>query len=55
MDGPQTLLITWAWERMPWIAPIPRHELNPPHVPLAKRYDTEHYDDVESLAQAQRL
>ncbi|MED6200763.1 hypothetical protein PIB30_088409 [Stylosanthes scabra] len=37
MNGPQTLLIAWEWERMPWIAPIPRHELGPPHVPLANR------------------
>ncbi|MED6189572.1 hypothetical protein PIB30_097307 [Stylosanthes scabra] len=29
MDSPQTLLITWAWERMPWIAPIPGHKLGP--------------------------
>ncbi|MED6211280.1 hypothetical protein PIB30_072196 [Stylosanthes scabra] len=39
MDGPQTLLITWAWERMPWIAPIPRHELGHPQVPLSNRWN----------------
>ncbi|MED6137660.1 hypothetical protein PIB30_066992 [Stylosanthes scabra] len=28
-----------VWERMPWIAPILRHELGPPHVPLANRWN----------------
>ncbi|MED6170826.1 hypothetical protein PIB30_034820 [Stylosanthes scabra] len=39
MDDPPTLLIALEWERMPWIAPIPRYELGPPHVSLANKWN----------------
>ncbi|XLU58483.1 hypothetical protein S245_053131, partial [Arachis hypogaea] len=37
MDGPLILLFVWAWERMPFMAPIPRNELLDVGVPLARR------------------
>ncbi|QHO13445.1 uncharacterized protein DS421_15g515600 [Arachis hypogaea] len=38
MDGPLILLFVWAWERMPFMAPIPRNELLDVGVPLARRW-----------------
>ncbi|XP_015967395.1 serine/threonine-protein phosphatase 7 long form homolog [Arachis duranensis] len=35
MDGPLTLLHVWAWERMPFLAPIPIE----PRFPLAQRWN----------------
>ncbi|KAL4357236.1 hypothetical protein AHAS_Ahas09G0166500 [Arachis hypogaea] len=40
MDGPLILLFVWAWERMPFMAPIPRNQLLNIGVPLARRYCT---------------
>ncbi|XP_016195952.1 serine/threonine-protein phosphatase 7 long form homolog [Arachis ipaensis] len=37
MDGPLILLFVWAWERMPFLAPIPRDQLGNISVPLARR------------------
>ncbi|RYR15190.1 hypothetical protein Ahy_B04g071918 [Arachis hypogaea] len=37
MDGPLNLLFVWAWERMPCIAPVPRHTLPPVEIPVAKK------------------
>ncbi|RYR19610.1 hypothetical protein Ahy_B03g064442 [Arachis hypogaea] len=37
MDGPLILLFVWAWERMPFMAPIPRNQLLDIGVPLARR------------------
>ncbi|RYR18495.1 hypothetical protein Ahy_B03g063116 isoform B [Arachis hypogaea] len=34
MDGPLTLLVTWAWIRLPFLAPIPS---NPRVFPIANR------------------
>ncbi|RYQ86792.1 hypothetical protein Ahy_B10g106424 [Arachis hypogaea] len=34
MDGPLTLLLTWAWIRLPFLAPIPG---NPRVFPIANR------------------
>ncbi|XP_057728089.1 serine/threonine-protein phosphatase 7 long form homolog [Arachis stenosperma] len=36
MDGPLILLFVWAWERMPFLAPIPRDQLSNIGVPLAR-------------------
>ncbi|XLU34911.1 hypothetical protein S245_070977, partial [Arachis hypogaea] len=30
-----------AWERMPWLKPIPRHQLTPTEIPVARRWS--HY------------
>ncbi|QHN95962.1 uncharacterized protein DS421_18g614260 [Arachis hypogaea] len=38
MDGPLNLLFVWAWERMPCIAPVPRHILPPAEIPVAMRW-----------------
>ncbi|QHO42986.1 uncharacterized protein DS421_5g158930 [Arachis hypogaea] len=38
IDGPLILLFVWAWERMPFMAPIPRNELLDVGVPLAQRW-----------------
>ncbi|RYR07212.1 hypothetical protein Ahy_B05g074523 [Arachis hypogaea] len=38
MDGPLILLFVWAWESMPFMAPIPRNELLDVGVPLARRW-----------------
>ncbi|RYR19355.1 hypothetical protein Ahy_B03g064113 [Arachis hypogaea] len=38
MDGPLILLFVWAWERMSFLAPIPRNELVDIGVPLARRH-----------------
>ncbi|XP_072060391.1 protein MAINTENANCE OF MERISTEMS-like [Arachis hypogaea] len=38
MDGPLILLFVWAWERMPFLAPIPRDHLVDVGVPLARRW-----------------
>ncbi|QHO01909.1 uncharacterized protein DS421_13g419240 [Arachis hypogaea] len=38
MDGPLILLFVWAWERMPFMAPIPRNQLLDIGVPLARRW-----------------
>ncbi|KAL4349784.1 hypothetical protein AHAS_Ahas10G0076600 [Arachis hypogaea] len=38
MYGPLNLLFVWAWERMPCIAPIPRHILPPAEIPVAMRW-----------------
>ncbi|XP_020964599.1 serine/threonine-protein phosphatase 7 long form homolog [Arachis ipaensis] len=43
MDGPLTLLLTWAWIRLPFLAPIPG---NPRGFPIANRWrnwDRENY------------
>ncbi|QHO00712.1 uncharacterized protein DS421_13g408770 [Arachis hypogaea] len=43
MDGPLTLLLTWAWIRLPFLAPIPG---NPRLFPIANRWrswDRENY------------
>ncbi|RYQ86214.1 hypothetical protein Ahy_B10g105904 [Arachis hypogaea] len=37
MDGPLILLFVWAWERMPFLAPIPRDQLDDIGIPLARR------------------
>ncbi|MED6171404.1 hypothetical protein PIB30_040354 [Stylosanthes scabra] len=37
MDGAQALLLVWAWERMPYIAPI-RADVFAFEVPLARRW-----------------
>ncbi|RYR54110.1 hypothetical protein Ahy_A06g029371 [Arachis hypogaea] len=37
MDGSLILLFVWAWERMPFMAPIPRNQLLDIGVPLARR------------------
>ncbi|RYR73050.1 hypothetical protein Ahy_A02g007330 [Arachis hypogaea] len=37
MDSPLDLLFAWVWERMPWLAPIPRHRLVPAEIPVALR------------------
>ncbi|RYR22589.1 hypothetical protein Ahy_B03g067892 [Arachis hypogaea] len=38
MDDPLNLLFIWAWERMPCIAPVPRHTLPPAEIPVAMRW-----------------
>ncbi|QHN87002.1 uncharacterized protein DS421_16g551200 [Arachis hypogaea] len=38
MDGPLILLFVWAWERMPFLAPIPRDQLGDVGIPLARRW-----------------
>ncbi|KAL4314979.1 hypothetical protein AHAS_Ahas15G0139200 [Arachis hypogaea] len=38
MDDPLNLLFVWAWERMPCIAPVPRHILPPAEIPVAMRW-----------------
>ncbi|XP_025703580.1 serine/threonine-protein phosphatase 7 long form homolog [Arachis hypogaea] len=38
MDGPLNLLFVWAWERMPCIAPVPRHILPLAEIPVAMRW-----------------
>ncbi|XP_072060419.1 serine/threonine-protein phosphatase 7 long form homolog [Arachis hypogaea] len=38
MDGLLILLFVWAWECMPFMAPIPRNELLDVGVPLARRH-----------------
>ncbi|QHN79306.1 uncharacterized protein DS421_19g668960 [Arachis hypogaea] len=38
MDGPLILLFVWAWEHMPFLAPIPRDQLGNIGVPLARRW-----------------
>ncbi|QHO29257.1 uncharacterized protein DS421_8g223680 [Arachis hypogaea] len=38
MDGPLNLLFVWAWERMPCLAPVPRHTLPPAEIPVAMRW-----------------
>ncbi|KAL4305923.1 hypothetical protein AHAS_Ahas16G0126800 [Arachis hypogaea] len=38
MDGPLMPLFVWAWERMPFLAPIPRDQLGNIGVPLARRW-----------------
>ncbi|QHO31238.1 uncharacterized protein DS421_8g239870 [Arachis hypogaea] len=38
MDWPLILLFVWAWERMPFMAPIPRNQLLDIGVPLARRW-----------------
>ncbi|QHO21227.1 Serine/threonine protein phosphatase 7 long form isogeny [Arachis hypogaea] len=38
MDGPLILLFVWVWERMPFMAPIPRNELLDVGVPLARQW-----------------
>ncbi|RYR30817.1 hypothetical protein Ahy_B01g055586 [Arachis hypogaea] len=43
MDGPLVLLLTWAWIRLPFLAPIPG---NPRVFPIANRWrswDRENY------------
>ncbi|RYQ97341.1 hypothetical protein Ahy_B08g093384 [Arachis hypogaea] len=37
IDGPLILLFVWAWERMPFLAPIPRDQFVDVGVPLARR------------------
>ncbi|RYR25424.1 hypothetical protein Ahy_B02g059151 [Arachis hypogaea] len=37
MDGPLDLLFVWVWERMPRLASIPRHQLAPAEIPVARR------------------
>ncbi|KAL4397372.1 hypothetical protein AHAS_Ahas01G0185300 [Arachis hypogaea] len=37
MTDPLNLLFVWAWERMPCIAPVPRHTLPPAEIPVAMR------------------
>ncbi|KAL4276721.1 hypothetical protein AHAS_Ahas20G0235500 [Arachis hypogaea] len=36
MNGPFILLFVWAWERMPFLAPIPHNELVDIGVPLGR-------------------
>ncbi|XP_057744645.1 serine/threonine-protein phosphatase 7 long form homolog [Arachis stenosperma] len=38
MDDPLNLLFVWAWERIPCIAPVPRHTLLPAEIPVAMRW-----------------
>ncbi|XLU22085.1 hypothetical protein S245_058151, partial [Arachis hypogaea] len=38
MDGPLDLLFVWAWERMPFLAPIPRQQLALADIPVARRW-----------------
>ncbi|QHO40936.1 uncharacterized protein DS421_5g141400 [Arachis hypogaea] len=38
MDGPLNLLFVWAWERMPFLAPVPRQTLPPAQIPVAMRW-----------------
>ncbi|KAL4337203.1 hypothetical protein AHAS_Ahas12G0086700 [Arachis hypogaea] len=38
MDGPLDLLFVWVWERMPRLASIPRHQLAPAEIPVARRW-----------------
>ncbi|QHO30269.1 uncharacterized protein DS421_8g231800 [Arachis hypogaea] len=38
MDDPLNLLFVWAWERMPCLAPVPRHTLPPAEIPVAMRW-----------------
>ncbi|XP_025630542.1 serine/threonine-protein phosphatase 7 long form homolog [Arachis hypogaea] len=38
MDGPLDLLFVWAWERMPRLAPIPRHQLALAEILVARRW-----------------
>ncbi|QHO46710.1 uncharacterized protein DS421_6g189940 [Arachis hypogaea] len=38
MDGPLILLFVWAWERMPFLAPIPHDQLSDIGIPLARRW-----------------
>ncbi|QHO50092.1 uncharacterized protein DS421_1g19630 [Arachis hypogaea] len=56
MDGPLTLLLTWAWIRLPFLAPIPS---NPRVFPIATRWrnsDRENYAyRYNSLAHYRRL
>ncbi|QHO21435.1 uncharacterized protein DS421_11g346670 [Arachis hypogaea] len=40
MDGPLVLLLTWAWIRLPFLAPIPG---NPRVFPIANSWDRENY------------
>ncbi|RYR72327.1 hypothetical protein Ahy_A02g006531 [Arachis hypogaea] len=52
IDGPLTLLLAWAWIRLPFIAPIPS---NPQIFPIANRYRTlDHYRrDLDVLQEGQ--
>ncbi|RYR43021.1 hypothetical protein Ahy_A08g039448 [Arachis hypogaea] len=38
MDGPPILLFVWAWERMPFLTPIPRDQLVDVSIQLAQRW-----------------
>ncbi|KAL4374821.1 hypothetical protein AHAS_Ahas05G0220100 [Arachis hypogaea] len=38
MNGPLNLLFVWAWERMPCLAPVPKHTLPPAEIPVAMRW-----------------
>ncbi|XP_072088710.1 serine/threonine-protein phosphatase 7 long form homolog [Arachis hypogaea] len=40
LDGPLALLLTWAWIRLPFLAPIPS---NPRVFPIANSWDRENY------------
>ncbi|KAL4305203.1 hypothetical protein AHAS_Ahas16G0054800 [Arachis hypogaea] len=37
MDDPLDLLFVWTWERMPWLASIPRQQLAPADILVARR------------------
>ncbi|RYR31022.1 hypothetical protein Ahy_B01g055808 [Arachis hypogaea] len=56
MDGPLTLLVTWAWIRLPFLAPIPG---NPRVFPIANRWhnwDRQNYAyRYKTLAHYRRL
>ncbi|RYR79898.1 hypothetical protein Ahy_A01g004690 [Arachis hypogaea] len=56
MDGPLTLLVSWAWIRLPFLAPIPG---NPRAFPIANRWhnwDRQNYAyRYKTLAQYRRL
>ncbi|KAL4294419.1 hypothetical protein AHAS_Ahas18G0226200 [Arachis hypogaea] len=38
MGGPLDLLFVWAWERVPFLAPIPRQRLAPADILVARRW-----------------
>ncbi|RYQ99766.1 hypothetical protein Ahy_B07g087768 [Arachis hypogaea] len=46
MDEPLDLLFAWAWERMPWLAPILQHQLAPAKIPMACRCNSNYVNNV---------
>ncbi|KAL4337765.1 hypothetical protein AHAS_Ahas12G0142900 [Arachis hypogaea] len=37
MDSPLNRLLIQVWERMSWIAPVPRQHIAPAKIPVARR------------------